>query len=285
MGDAVDENALEEIRTVLFGSEREELTALRKRVVELEALVERVGELEALVSESRDRAESVGVVLPDAIGHPAVEDLGYALQSPTTQAIHLAARGEDNDLAIALYPVIGPAVRKMIANLLSFGPADGSTFLVRQVLLIERESGLLLASTSIDGETQDADIISGMLDAIRLFVQDAFEASEHDGLQDLRVGNTSVLVEWGPRMVLASVVQGVPDEAYRRRAGELLEALHRTHEDELSTRRGVSESLDDAIPLLHTLQTSTKRERQWVVPVVLLLVLVLVIFAVSILGT
>lgn len=286
MGDAVDDNKLEEIRTVLFGTEREELTELRKRVIELEALVERVTSLEALVTENPDRAETVGEVLPAAFSHPETEELSYAIKDSTTRAIHLSARGEDNDLAVALYPVIGPAVRKMIANLLSFGPADGSTFSVRQVLLIERESGLLLAATSIDGETQDADIISGMLDAIRMFVQDAFDTPDHDGLQDLRVGNTSVLVEWGPRMVLASVVQGVPDEAYRRRAAELLEALHRSHEGELSAPIGVSESLDEAIPLLHDLQTSSaKPERNWVAPVVLLTILVIVIFIVSIIGS
>lgn len=286
MGDAVDGSKLEEIRTVLFGTEREELTELRKRVIELEELVERVTSIEVIMAANEVREDTVGGVLPDAFTHSEIEVLSYAMKDPTTRAIHFSARDDDDDLAVALYPVLGPAVRKMIANLLSFGPADGSTFSVRQVLLIERESGLLLAATSIDGETQDADIISGMLDAIRMFVQDAFDTPEHDGLQDLRVGNTSVLVEWGPRMVLASVVQGVPDDGYRRRAAELLEELHRSHESELAAPIGVSESLDDAIPMLQELQTSSaKPQRSWLPAVVLLTILVVVIFVVSIIGS
>ena len=121
---------------------------------------------------------------------------------------------------------------------------------------------MLLAATAIDGRTEEADIVSGMLDAIRLFVQDAFHTPEHDGLQDLRVGNISVLVEWGPRAVLASVVRGVPDEEYRLRAAELLETLHRNFEGELSGNSGIAESLNGAVPMLHDLRTSQEPARE-----------------------
>lgn len=264
---------LDEIRSVLFSSEREELEMLRRRVAELEALQARVGrleaetkrldELEAMLLKKGDRAMTVAKVLPAAVDpeRSDVERLSIAMKPSTTRAIHYSARDESGDLALALYPVIGPAVRKMIANMFSVG-TDGASFTVRQVLLIERESGLLLASSALaDEDAQDADIVSGMLDAIRLFVQDAFDASEDDGLQDLRVGNTSVLVEWGPQAVLASVVDGPPDEAYRIRAAKLLELLHVQYESQLSADSGISETLDEAVPLLHDLQGSPQPER------------------------
>ena len=245
---------LDELRNIVWGAGQAEIDQLQG---EIQQLHERIEFLESKLVERTDRAGAVGEVLPaafDQVEHEQ-EALSLAMKTPSVRAIHHSARDESDELAVALYPVLGPAVRKMIANLLSFGPPDGGTFAVEQVLLIERESGLLLAATAIDGRTEEADIVSGMLDAIRLFVQDAFHTPEHDGLQDLRVGNISVLVEWGPRAVLASVVRGVPDEAYRLRAAELLERLHKKFEGELSGNSGIAESLDGAVPMLHDLRT------------------------------
>lgn len=255
------EGKLDELRGILWGSHQNELARLQG---EVENLHERIAFLESKLVERTDRAGAIGEVLPaafDQVG-PSNEALSVAMKASSVRAIHHSARDESDELAIALYPVLGPAVRKMIANLLSFGPPDGGTFAVEQVLLIERESGLLLAATAIDGRTEEADIVSGMLDAIRLFVQDAFHTPEHDGLQDLRVGNISVLVEWGPRAVLASVVRGVPDEEYRLRAAELLETLHRNFEGELSGNSGIAESLNGAVPMLHDLRTSQEPARE-----------------------
>ena len=290
MSDAVD-GGLDELRNVLFQSEREELEELRLRVAQLEGLVARIAplegvpgrvdEIESLLLEQGDRAQTVGGVLPDAISYNEenVEQLSMAMKTPTARAIYHSARDESGDLALALYPVIGPAVRKMIASLFSIGPPDGAPFSVRQVLLIERESGLLLAASALEGDTQDADVVSGMLDAIRLFVQDAFDAEESSGLQDLRVGNTSVLVEWGPRAVLASVVDGVPDDAYRVRAAQLLESLHVKYQQDLSANSGVTSSLDNAIPLLHDLQVSPVPERKFPWPLVIAITVLLLVIA------
>ena len=54
--------------------------------------------------------------------------------------------------------------------------------------------------------------------------------------------------------MLASVVKGVPDEAYRTRAAELLEEIHRDFDADFSASTGVTESLDDAVPLLQNLR-------------------------------
>ena len=253
------DGSLDEVRKVLFREDDAEMAHLRR---EVHSLRTRLQYLESLLIEPGDRAEAVGTVLSDTfdrVDNP--EKLSLAMKPAAVRAIHHSARDESDELAVALYPVLGPAVRKMIANLLSFGPPDGGTFVVEQVLLIERKSGLLLAATAVDGKTEESDIISGMLDAIRSFVQDAFDAPEHDGLQDLRVGNISVLVEWGPRAVLASVVKGVPDEAYRTRAAELLEEIHRDFDADFSTSTGVTESLDDAVPLLQNLRGANAASR------------------------
>ena len=274
------DRSLDELRQVLFRAEQNEMASLRR---EVQALKSRVQFLESMLLENGDRALAVGTVLPDtfeSVDNP--ERLSLAMKPTAVRAIHHSARDESDELAVALYPVLGPAVRKMIANLLSFGPPDGGTFVVEQVLLIERESGLLLAATAIDGNTEESDIVSGMLDAIGNFVQEAFDAPEHDGLQDLRVGNISVLVEWGPRAVLASVVKGVPDDAYRIRAAELLEQIPRDFDADFSGPVGVTESLDQAVPLLQDLQggaTPAAAGQSKVALIVLALVLIAIVIA------
>lgn len=283
----VSDSSLEEVRRVLLGADNLGITELQQQVL---ILHERVRELEALLIEREDRAGTVGTVLPEAFGGLGVksEAVSAAMKPTTVRAIHLSARDESDELAVALYPVLGPAVRKMIANLLSFGPPDGGTFAVEQVLLIERETGLLLAATSNDGDTEEADIVSGMLDAIRMFVQDAFDTSEHDGLRDLRVGNVTVLVEWGPKAVLASVIRGVPDDEYRTRAAELLELLHRRFDDDFQATSGVAASLDDAIPALHDLRSSVdppSSKGAAVAVAVVLIVLVVALILLLVLGS
>ena len=274
------DRSLNELRQVLFRDEHAEVARLRE---EVRSLHTRIRFLESLLMEPTDRAEAVGDVLPATFEHvDNPERLSLAMKPSAVRAIHHSARDESDELAIALYPVLGPAVRKMIANLLSFGPPDGGTFAVEQVLLIERQSGLLLAATAVDGKTEESDIVSGMLDAIRNFVQDAFDAPDHDGLQDLRVGNISVLVEWGPRAVLASVVKGVPDDAYRLRAAQLLEQIHREFDSDFSGTTGVTESLDDAVPLLQDLQgagTAQNAQSQKVALAVVGVILVAIVIA------
>jgi len=142
----------------------------------------------------------------------------------------------------------------MIAAMFTPSSASSGAFRVQQLLLIERESGVLLAASAKDEEDlEDSDVVSGMLDAIRLFVQEAFDTPEHDGLQDLRVGDTSVLVEWGPEAVLASVVRGVPTDDYRRAAAITLEDIHRDYGFELENFDGRIDVFEATRPRLKQL--------------------------------
>ena len=247
-GDRDSSADLEIIRSLITQSERDELVDLRERVVALEALV----------LESNDRAAVVGEVLVDAveITDSTSAELGGALMPAFESAVSMSARADSTVLAEALYPVLGPAMRKMIANL--FTPdSGGRTFRVDQVLLIERGSGVLLAAASGDGEQlSDADIVSGMLDAIRMFVQDAFETPDHDGLQDLRVGDTSVVVEWGPKAVLASVIHGIPTEQFRNDMATTLEGIHADFTPEFESFNGNVEPFNVLAPTLSDLHKS-----------------------------
>lgn len=223
---------LEQVRAVLMGSERAELEYLREQVARLEPMEERVAALERQLLDTEGRSAAVQEVLISAVEGTdrSGAELGPVLKPDIEHGLYVSARDDSGVLADALYPVLGPAIRKMIANMFSPNEGGGQSFRVEQVLLIDRTSGLLLAAAARDeDDLEDADVVSGMLDAIRLFVQDAFDTPDHDGLQDLRVGDTSVLVEWGPSAVLASVVRGIPTENYRSRSASTLEQIHIDH--------------------------------------------------------
>ena len=248
------DSSLERARDLLLAAERKKTAQLQSQVDEL-AIV--VAKLEAIIAETSGRTEAVSEVLVDAIERPETDRprLAQALQPTLEQAVHSSAREDSTILATALYPVMGPALRKMIAELFTFGDQKStSSFRVEQVLLIERTTGLLLASSTNTAD-ESADLVSGMLDAIRLFVQDAFNATEHDGLRDLRVGDTSVLVEWGPQAVLASVTKGIPNDRYRHRAAQVLEEVHFNYSTALTSFDGNIAPFDATVPLLDGIST------------------------------
>lgn len=253
-----EDSGLEDLRSVLLRPDRELHEQQRLEITELQ---KRVDYLEQLIVDTAGRAGAVDEVLVDAVSRSKREQgiLGAALQPEVERAVYLSARSDDPMLAEALYPVIGPAVRKMIANMFSLDKSNSSTtFRVEQVLLIERSTGLMLASTATDQQAlDDADVVSGMIDALVSFVQDAFEAPSHDGLQDFRVGDLSVLVESGPRAVIASVVRGIPTADYSEVSAKMLERFHVEYADELDAFDGNLEPFEGAADRLAEFHDAT----------------------------
>lgn len=250
---------IEELRSVLLAPDRELVEEQRSQI---EALRERIDELEQRILVQIDEAvtpQSVDEVLVPAISNSSrpTGEIGEALEPEMRHAFHIAARTSRDEMAEAIYPLVGPAVRKMVASMFSLDRENtGRSFRVEQILLIDRETGLMIASTATEQRAlEDADVVSGMLDAVCSFVQDAFEAPAGEGLEDLRVGDLSVLVENGPRAALASVVRGAPTPEYRDSAAQLLEDVHCDYAVQLATFDGSVErfeGLPDVLGKLHS---------------------------------
>ncbi len=261
-----------------------EVASLRaNHEAKLSELRSRIDSLEAALAQRRT---FVGEVLTDAIEEQPVIEVGSAIKPGVEHAIGASARDDSSILAEALYPVLGPAVRKMVANMLTpESLKEGRTFRAEQLLLIERQTGLVLAASALDERSlEDADVVSGMMDAIRRFVQEAFDADDHDGLRDLRVGDISVLVEWGPKAVLAAVVTGVPDEQFRNEAAFTLEEIHRDYSTELNSFNGEIEPFAPASERLSNFHGSTESRTnvsklEAFLPIIATLVVVAIIIA------
>ena len=223
-------------------------------------------ELERLRREIRDRtltAENVGRHLPEAIALRAESDdqLARALMPTLEDAFTESVQRNPQQIAQAIYPTLGPAIRKAIAEAIG-GIVEGINraleeglsvrglkwrieawrsgvpyaqvvmkhalvYRVEQAYLIHAETGLLLSHvTAPDLAAPDADVIAGMLTAIRDFARDSFAAGTDGGLHAFRVGDLSVIVEAGPRALLAAVVRGHHPPALAERLQETLELVH-----------------------------------------------------------
>ena len=260
-----------ELRSLIIGPEQRELR-----------------DLEARISDPGRVARDVSAVLPEAVllrNRPPPDPCARA----DNRRSHYQLRPQNpQPLADALFPVIGPAIRKAIAASLS-GMLDtlnrtlehsvswravqwritalrtGRSFAevvllntlvyrVEQVLLIDRRTGLLLQHVT-EGPTpaQDADMVSGMLTAIRDFAHDSFRVEENEALETLQVGDVTVWVEQGPYAILAAMIRGTAPRELRTALQETLEYVHAYHGEALRGFSGDAAPFDSLRPSLEGL--------------------------------
>jgi OOP family OmpA-OmpF porin len=273
MGDRDSDWAL--LRGLVLGPDEQRLAELRKR-------------LEDPVT----RAEDIGEVLPQVLQlHAHDPHLAKALTPPLEKAITASVQRNPKPLADALFPVMGPAIRKAVsAGLASMveslnrtlehslswrsfrwrvegwrtGKSFGEIVLlktlvyrVEQAYLIDRKTGLLLQHVRAGTDAvQDANMVSGMLTAIRDFAQDSFKVGEQDSLETFQVGDLTVWIEAGPHAILAAVIRGSAPRDLRRALQDALESIHLEFGHVLETFDGDARALDDARPALEAcLQT------------------------------
>ncbi len=294
---------LGELRELLVGRERRELDDLRQR-------------LESAHLTPQELAE----ILPEAIAERAGRDdhLALALSSTIEKGLLESVERNPEPIATAVYPVIGPAIRMAIAETMSgivqtinraiehsLSPRGlrwrveswrtgvpfaqvvlrhALVYRVEQVFLIHRESGLLLAHANAeDLEAQDADLVSGMLTAIRDFTQDSFGAGPDAALRNFAVGPVTVYVEAGPRALLAAAVRGQAPPALRAHLEETLEAVHLQCAGPLTEFDGETTPFEEARPLLagclETVLSTDRPEARSAAPRIAWALLALVVLA------
>lgn len=239
----------ERLRELLLGGERRELAAARERIAELE------------------RAQND---LPRRLPDAAVEALrsgrnnkrvADALSEPVANALGSAVQKNRQSIVDALFPIIGPMIRRAIAEALrslvtNLNGAIESSFTPRgllwrleawrggvpyaqvvlrhrlsygidHVFLIEHGSGLVLHQVSAAGVPPlDADAIAGMLTALGDFVDDSVGDDAGGSLDSAQIGEDLVWVEHGPRADLACFMHGVPPAHLRALMEQRLEEVH-----------------------------------------------------------
>lgn len=235
---------LEALRVILLSAERERG----------EQLYNRLELVEARISDPEIRVRDTSEILVRAfrLRQDADDEFSTCLRPVVEEQFHLSVRENPDVMAEALFPILGPALRKMIANLIKPDTkSKGRPYSVEQLFLIEKESGLPICQVaSARANTQDADMVSGMLSAIQAYLQEAFSTNEFDSLNTLQMGELSVWIEWGPVTVLAAVVRGVPPATCREALQQRLELIHRDYAEELENYAGDASVFDPLKPEL-----------------------------------
>jgi OOP family OmpA-OmpF porin len=236
----------EELRRLLLSREREQLRELSDRV-----------------SDKERRSQDIASVLPEAVkmSRERGDQLARALQPAVEGSIKGSVEQRPQIFVDALHPLIGPIVRKSVAETLrrllqSFNQALEHTFSwqglkwrfealrtgksfaevvmlrslvyrVQQLFLIHRETSLSLLHVTADPAiTKDSDMVAGMLSAIQDFARDSFATGEDSVLEEFRMGELQVWMVPGHYAYLAAVIQGNPSLELRPALQETIETVH-----------------------------------------------------------
>lgn len=236
---------LERLQKLLLGNDRSRLNLLDKRVSDFES-----------------RSSDVAEVLPDAFERIANDPVLEAeLEKPMVRTIRASIKRDAPAFAEYLFPVMGPAIRRAVADALkslvqrinvamenSFSIKGlrwrleaartgipfaqvvfrhTMRFAVQETFLIARDTGLVLAHAHRDENlVLDEDAVAAMLTAIQSFIQDSLGMSSDDPLRSAELGDRTLWVINGPDAILACIISGSPPRALRDELMVLLESIH-----------------------------------------------------------
>lgn len=280
---ANDDETVAELRSLLLGQAEIQLAEVHERLFD-----------------PHRQIQEISRVLPDAIAVRSREDdeLTTALSPTVSAALERSVRKNPQPLVDAIFPIMGPAIRKAIASALSgmvqsFNQTlnysmsarglrwrweafkTGRPFAevvllhtlvyrVEQIFLIHKETGLLLRHVAAPHvAVQDTDMVSGMLTAIQDFVTDSFHTTKGDQLETLQVGDLTVWVEQGPEAILGAVIRGNAPHELREVLQGILETIHLQFGTALKEFSGDAAAFAASEPLLEEgLQSSYDTAKQ-----------------------
>jgi OOP family OmpA-OmpF porin len=276
----------EELRRLLLSREREQLQDLSDRFADKER-----------------RSRDIASVLPEAVkmSRERGQELSHALQPAVENSMKESIDQRPQVFVDALHPIIGPIVRRSIAESLrrllqslnqtlehtfswrglkwrfealrtgrSFAEVvmlRSLVYRVEQLFLIHRETSLALLHVSADPSlSKDSDMVAGMLSAIQDFARDSFQMSQESVLEEFRVGELQVWIVPGQDAYLAAVVRGNPPRELRTALEETIESVHVLKGSALAKFEGdaaVFESLRPELEAcLHAQYANTKGDRR-----------------------
>ncbi|MDH3375064.1 MAG: hypothetical protein OEM85_17030 [Gammaproteobacteria bacterium] len=256
---------LETLKDLLFGTEKQVLDSISERV------------------ESRElRSADVADILPEAIhaSHRSGGELIKALREPVGACLQQEIRDDPQTYGDALYPVMGPAIRKYIMHALrtftqqinealeqsltpkglswrvqawragvpfgEFVVQKSLLYRVEQAYLISRENGLLVGHAQHEAaRIKDSDAVSAMFTAIQDFVKESFSPDRTGRLESADMGEFTLWAVHGPHALLVCVIRGVPPRSLRADLSAILERIHFRYGDAIRTYSGDTASVPE----------------------------------------
>ncbi len=271
----MEQAALAQLRELLLKEEQDEIADLRRRL-----------------ESDHDLRENLSRHLPEAISRSADTDprLAAALKKPVREGVAQAVREDVEGFAEVLFPVMGPGIRRAIAEALKdfrrsldygMGRAvlwrveairrgvpfaevlleRGMPYRVELALLIHPDTGLVISRAENEAVVaQDSDAFSAMLTAIQDFIRDSFDGDSQ--ISTLELGNRTVWITAGAKAHLACVISGTPGPELRSRLADVVDRLHVKYRDRLSRFSGDRSDLDPVDLEVERCLRPDERERE-----------------------
>ena len=268
-GKSLSNNDLETLRRLLLGKEYQSVLSTTK-------IIKDPDKLGQLIIPAISQALK--------LDHSS-QDLKNALTPTVVSALMESVSADPKPIADALYPVMGPAIRKSISATMtqmtdnfnelleqSVSPkawqwrfdawrtgrsyaevvlVNNLVYQVEQVFLIHQKTGLLLQHVlAEDAISKDPDMVSGMLTAIQDFTSDSFSVEQNRGLNSLKLGDLTVLIENGPQAIIAAVVRGAVPSDMQNKLSVIIEKIHLVDNKKLTNYKGDSSHFDHLEPVL-----------------------------------
>lgn len=217
------------------------------------------------------------------------QDIAEAMGPVMADAMRVQIREERQNMVEALYPIVGQTVQRAIsefarefqrnidtrlrrtfrgflkhsfvARLRGVLPGElalreAFSFSIRELFLIQHETGLLLAHSHLDegsrpllarteGE-RNSDLISSMLTAIRDFVRQSFgQEGEEAELDEIQYGNQRIIIQSGQLVYLAIVIEGIEPTGFHARLHDFVSELNLRYEEQFRQYDGDPSVLPD----------------------------------------
>jgi hypothetical protein len=263
---------------------------LREQAQQQQAEIDQLqAELNKLAAESEHLVPRLKPVMADLMGHTirdSRDDMAEALAPVIGESIRVQIRDSRQDMIDALYPIIGETVQRAVREAIqefqrnidaqlkrTFGPEgvlrttaarlrgvspaelalrDSLPFNIRELFLIQHNSGLLLAHSHHSlAEVTDSDLISAMLTAIRDFAHDSFgHGAPEKELDEVQYGDQRIIIQSGRTAYLAAVIVGVEPEGFRAKLRQFVSELHVRYEKELKEYNGDPATVPNLQPKL-----------------------------------
>ena len=260
-----EEEKLQLLRDLLLVNDREVASAVNEKLEEIASTIETQAKL----------SEKINPII-EARLKEFVEQMPTSLGPTITQTLKTQIQFSKDEVVEALYPILGKMIKRYIANeiaklsesinkkvnntfsMASFkrkikskfsGVKESEIMLseldaakINEVFAIQKGSGILLGNYSLSSKV-DKDMVSGMLTAIKSFVEDAFEGGAQN-LESIEYELYSIHIQNFHSYYIAVVISGSYTRAFE---SDLENSLFKVSEKLSSKINTLSRSEVDSI--------------------------------------
>ncbi|RNC84949.1 MAG: cell envelope biogenesis protein OmpA [Winogradskyella sp.] len=257
---------IEELQRLLLQEDRDTTNALKQELEDLKLLIETEKELDG----------KVGPIITKYL-NLYTEDIPEKLGPTITKTLKNEIEKSKDTIVDALYPIIGKLIKRYIQkefqklsdkinyqvnhrfSLKSIARKLKSIFTgvkeediiiselsdtqIQEVFVVEKNSGILKGSFS-KTNTIDKEVLSGMLTAIKSFVEDALKTGDEQ-LETIEYGLYNIYIQNFKTYYIAVVLHGVFDSTFKEKLEEDLLTFSQKHYKASKSRVEISESLKD----------------------------------------